>query len=446
MITIAACFLSFVSTAWFAKRSLPRGLVAMLAWGYFYGIIRANYLGGASYFIFDLSIAGLLIGRGATVFSNMPRLQALRLWTLLLIGWPCILCLLPLQDPLISLVGLRGNIFFLPLMLFGAMLGTREIATLSLGLSILNCAALGFGVAEYLLGLQKFYPINAATLIIYASNDVAGYQFHRIPAIFVNAHSYGGAMVTSLPFLVGGWMQQGTDWKRRWLLLAGIAAALFGVLMSAARVHFAIAALLALVIGLSGRVGPQRRLLILALLLGVGYVATQNERLGRFKSLTDTDYIGDRIHGSVNRGFFDILENYPLGNGLGGGGTSIPYFLSGRVRNPIAMESEYARILAELGMVGFLLWVAFIGWFIVGSAAFARTPLSLSRRVAWVSCICYFVTGMIGLGMLTAIPQTASMLLAVGWVAARPLEDQSPQAAPMRPMDRRPAMSPLRTQ
>ena len=56
------------------------------------------------------------------------------------------------------------------------------------------------------------------------------------------------------------------------------------------------------------------------------------------------------------------MRTYPLGNGLGGGGTSVPYFLQDRIRNVVVMENEYARILLELGIPGLCMWGVFIGW------------------------------------------------------------------------------------
>jgi hypothetical protein len=43
--------------------------------------------------------------------------------------------------------------------------------------------------------------------------------------------------------------------------------------------------------------------------------------------------------------------------------------------------------------------------------------LLLMRRLAWVTCAAFFASGMIGLGMLNAVPQTTLMLLATGWLA-----------------------------
>ncbi|HXU19546.1 MAG TPA: hypothetical protein VN788_03070 [Verrucomicrobiae bacterium] len=284
----------------------------------------------------------------------------------------------------------------------------------------MNLIALGFATAEYFFTVPRFFPRNEVTSIIYASGDVAGYQYYRIPSTFSSAHAFAGAMVVSLPILLGCWTIPNQTSRKRLLYLAGAFSGLLGVLMSATRVHFVIAAVLILIFVLTGNFGNKGRFAIIALLAVLGFFAANNARLGRFESLGNTEYVSERVTGSVNRTFWEVLEEYPIGNGLGGGGTSIPYFLQGLVRRPIAMENEYGRILLELGIVGLLLWVVFIGWFIVGSNAFVQSPWRNGRRLAWACCCGYFVTGMIGLGMLTAIPQSISFLLMIGWVAARP--------------------------
>ena len=75
--------------------------------------------------------------------------------------------------------------------------------------------------------------------------------------------------------------------------------------------------------------------------------------------------VAARVGGSVNEGFFDAVSQYPLGNGLAGGGTSVPYFLQDRMEAlPHGPENEYARIASEQGVIGLLLWLGFVGWFL----------------------------------------------------------------------------------
>lgn len=431
MIQLVICFLALGVTYWAGKRSLGLGLVALFFWGYFFGILRANLLATFIYFVFDAAVLGLYLSQVKRMSTDKKRLGTLRVWVAILMLWPVLLVFLPFQPLLVALVGLRGSIMFLPMALIGGSLQGSDVRKLAVGFAALNLIALVFAVAEYVLGVPRFYPLNAATQLIYGSNDVAE-GFLRIPSIFANAHLYGGTMAASLPYLIGG--MDDPNRRSRILVFLGIGAALVGVLMSATRLHFLSCCVLALVAIFNSGMSRKRRMIIgLSLLVAAG-VTIGNARLQRFKSLSDTEYVEGRLAGSVNRGFFEILTEYPMGNGLGGGGTSIPYFLEGQVRNPIGMENEYARILGEQGIIGLLVWVAFIVFFLSRArVVFKPGPWSTTRRLVWCSCVFGLITGFVGMGMLTAIPHTAIMLLGMGWTAAPMFADtRERQLAPLR--------------
>src|SRR5262249_23924071 len=144
-----------------------------------------------------------------------------RNWTAILLGWASLMFLIPVQHPLIQLVGLRGNAFLVPFLIVGSRLTDREGRDLAICLAALNLMALAFGVAEFLWGVPAFYPENQVTEIIYRSKDIAGFTAFRIPACFSYAHSYAGTMVTTLPWLAGVWIQPRQSGWRRLLLAAG---------------------------------------------------------------------------------------------------------------------------------------------------------------------------------------------------------------------------------
>src|SRR5260370_29120814 len=137
--------------------------------------------------------------------------------------------------------------------------------------------------------------------------------------------------------------------------------------------------------------------------------------------------------GSVNRSLLEGLYGYPMGNGLGGGGTSLPYFLMGLVRNPIAVENEYARILLEQGIIGLLIWIAFISWIVFNGKAFLRTKWSVSRRLSFALVVVYFGASNIELGMLTAIPGSFIFFLLIGWIVTKPDNSDDALAKVTRP-------------
>src|SRR5262249_36942298 len=122
-------------------------------------------------------------------------------FVIFLIGWPAFLTLLPVNDLLVQLVALRATVWFLPVLLVATRLTTLDLSTLARGLAVLNLITFVVGVYVYFRGIDSLYPENAVTAIMYRSKDVAS-EFHRVPSTFLTAHSYGAAMLLSLPFLL----------------------------------------------------------------------------------------------------------------------------------------------------------------------------------------------------------------------------------------------------
>ncbi len=416
MFAIGVCVVAFLLCYWAGRRSLGQGLVALMVVGYFYGILRANLLTAASHFIFDAGMIGLFLSPKWRAVSQAEKKHSrvLLLWAAFLIAWPCLLLFLPFQPFLVSLVGLRGNVFFIPLLLIGGRMNRKDLIELSVGMAILDLVAVGFASVEYVLGVPRFYPMSPVTDIIYASQDVQG-GFFRIPAIFTSAHAFGGTMVNTMPFLIGLWNSAQNRFHRLLGLIA-LPAALLGILMSATRQNFVFGSAMIVFVIATSKMKPKHRAVFLVIIGLIAIAALTNSRFQRFKSLGDTEGVTERIAGSVNRGFWEIFVQYPMGNGLGGGGTSMPYFLQGQVRNPIGMENQYAAILSEQGVIGLFIWLAFVGWFFLRvRVAFAKGPWATTRRMLWCLTAVILATGWIGTGMLTSIPGTVLMMLAIGW-------------------------------
>lgn len=430
MIALLICVLAFASAYFVTRKSVVAGLIAVLATGYMYGITRAQFPTAFSHFIFDASVAGFYL---CQPWKARPegRTKALRTWTSMLIGWPFVILLLPFQTIMISLVGLRGNVMVLPALLIGSRLRNVDLIKIGTAVAVLNLIACGFGSAEYVWGVQRFYPESAATRLIYQSNDVAGYQYLRIPATFTNAHVYGGTMVFSLPFLFGMFVSRGASKWQKLTALAGVGAAMFGILFSATRTNFVIAAVLVTFMLAVSKTPLRFKVLIVLGVLAILIPALDNERFNRFKTLQASGAVTDRIAGSVNRSFWEVLISYPMGNGLGGGGTSIPYFLESELNRPVTIESEYGRILLEQGIIGLVMWIGFVGWFLSRrSVAFSTSSWQIGRQLGWILCLIAFGGAMIGVGMLIAIPQSLMFPVLVGWVTCRQLE---PEVAPPTP-------------
>ena len=416
---IFLCILAFVVTLIAARRSIIAGLVSLTTFGYFYGILRANYPEAASHFIFDAAVLGFYI---VHLFERQNaetrrRSRAILPWLGLLIAWPVLLVFLPIQDPLVQLVGLRGNIFLLPFLLFGARLTREEFQRLAMPISVLNVIAFMFTASEYVIGLEPFFPHNSNTTIMYHSADVANAHF-RIPSIFTGSHAYAGAMVMTMPLLIGAWAMPGISAAKRLFILFSIVVSVLGIFAAASRVHIVVLGVVVLATLFSGRIRIQMRAIILAVVGMIAIVVLSEARLQRISTLRDSDYLSQRVGSSVNAGFLDLLLEHPFGNGLGGGGTSLPFFLENRVRHRAIMENEYARIMLEQTCIGLCLWIAFILWFILRKFSPLARIWDLTEELSWVVVVAYFGTALIGIGLLTAIPQSMLFLLCAGSVTS----------------------------
>ena len=418
MTSIALSIAAFLACVYMGRKSLVAGLCALMVIGYLYGLLRANLPDGFSHLIFDAGTLGLYaaqLSRRQPVWQHL-RSEDVRNWLMVLIAWPIFLFAMPWQDPLIQLVGLRGSIFLLPFILLGSRLTGDDIYKLGLWFAVLNIAAGLLAAVEYTIGIEPFFPHNAVTDLIYRSKDLANYTAYRIPSSFANAHAYAATMVLTTVIIAGAWVQgHHGRWQPR-LMGAGLLASALGVFMSATRTNALILFALVVTSMFTGKIKFGYRLRWLLLLLIVGYTISGEERLQRFRSLEDPSFIVERIGDSVNRSFLDLVRAYPLGNGLGGGGTSVPFFLQDRIRNVVAMENEYARILLELGIPGLCMWALFIGWIFTRRHIKKKDMFYVGRRLAYVACACTFATGLIGTGLFTSVPSTALLLLLTGWI------------------------------
>ncbi len=429
MTAAVLCVLAFCFALLAGARSLAAGVGAVLGVGYVYGILRANVPEPASHFIFDAAVLGVYLTQvlRPAKAADRRRMRTLTLWVGLLIGWPLLLLFLPIQHPLVQLVGFRGNVFLLPFLLLGARLTREDAYTLAVWMAVLNVMAFGFGVAEYFVGVERFYPRNEVTRLLYMSRDVAGYKAFRIPACFSSSAAYGGAMVATLPWLIGAWVQRRARVWHGGLFLLAFGATLLGVFMSASRLSTVMMGVMLLSLVFTRQLGAKVWLGLLLLLPPLAYVIANEQRLQRFTTLTDVDMVTRRVEGSVNASLLEAMIDHPLGNGLGGGGTSIPHFLQRYLTDVIVFENEYARLALELGLPGLLLWIGFVGWVLTRRVARPGEPWMVGRWLLRLECAMRFAVGFIGTGMLTSIPGTMLWCLGAGWTTVE--QEPAPRRA-----------------
>jgi len=424
MTAIAVCVFAFAVTLWVRTRSRTMGLLSVLLFGYMYGILRANLLATAGHFVFDSALLGLYIGelRQRLTPAQQIRENRLRDWIVALAMIPSLLLLLPKQDALVQIVGFRSAVLFLPFILLGARLEREDFRKLAIGVAILNLFAFSFAAYEYVNGIESLYPKSPITSIIYQST-LLDYAFHRIPATFSSSAAYGGTMVFTIPLI--GMAISGKYVKGPWyaLCLTGLAAGTIGVFLSASRSTAALAIVALVALFIENRSRPRAALTFAGAVAFVGVLVVTQPRLQRFLSLQDTEFVSQRFAGSVNSDITDIVTRYPFGNGLGAGGTSLPYFLQNRVEGAISVENEYARLILEQGVLGLTVWLGFIAWVLVPSHGDPRAPGKLGMRILAGAV---FAIGFTGTGFLASIPATCFLFLMMGLLFKERPEGSAP--------------------
>jgi len=104
MIALLLCIVAAGAAYFFGRRSLWAGLL---------GILRANLTPPFSHFIFDAALVAFYASQFLGKKQQPPINSPLKSWVYILMGWPLLMVLMPFQPILVSLVGLRGNMFFL---------------------------------------------------------------------------------------------------------------------------------------------------------------------------------------------------------------------------------------------------------------------------------------------------------------------------------------------
>ena len=418
-------------------RSLGWGLLAVVAVGYFNGVIRANDLGVFTTFMFDAAVLGLYVGYFITksrLVEGVGSGLAGR-FVLFLIVWPSLLCLVPINHYLVQCVALRATVWFLPVLLIATRLTTADLAVFARGMAVLNLVALAGGIYVFQNGVEALYPNNAITQIIYGSNDVAGYKYHRIPSTFLSAHAYGGTMLATLPFLLGRLVGLKVRLADRGLAAAGVVAAAGGMLMCGARSPLILLALTLAIAWLLSRLSVTLGLVGVVLVAGGLWFASTSERFQRATSLEDTEMVGNRIASSADASFLDLLGRYPFGAGMGSSaGTSIPFFLADVAPESIGLENEYCRILVDQGWVGLGGWLAFLVWlFVRPPPSRPADPWRIGVVLMYSLTLASWVSAFIGTGILSSVPGTVLLLTQMGVLVGVRARGAVPEAVSILP-------------
>ncbi len=224
----------------------------------------------------------------------------------------------------------------------------------------------------------------------------------------------------TIAVIAGAWVQPHYGkWQAR-LMGAALLVSMLGVFMSATRVNALILFALVMTTVFSGRLPGAYRFRYLIVLAAVGYVVAGEERLQRFTTLQDPEFLSERLVGSVNLTFFELAGQYPLGNGLGGGGHQRPALPA--VRGFATSSRWRTSTRGSCSSSGCRVWSCG-GCSSAGcsrAANIRRTDMFyFGRRLAYVACACCFAMGLLGVGLFTSVPATTLTFLLTGWLVVR---------------------------
>lgn len=434
MIGLLLCLLAFSGSIVLGRQSLGRGVAWLLTVGYFYGILRANVLDSVAHFTFDAALAGLFAAALTRGAHRSKRARDVVAWVTILSIWPALLLLVPVNHPFIQLIGLRAAVWFLPMTIVGAAFTDRDMGTVARVIVVLNLAAFGFAIAEFILGIERFFPRSPVTELIYLSKDIAGHTSYRIPSIFSTSSHYGGAMVASVPLLALNMISPEAGDRWRIATVLSVCASAIGIFMCGARTPFIYLVVCVVVVVVWHRPPVKQAAIVLVIALVVAFAAAQDERLQRFETLGDVDEVRHRVTaggGNPAATLAKLAWEHPVGVGLGGGsGTSYPSFLKSYAPKAVGAENEYVRIAVEQGIPGLILWCAFAFWILRHVPRVGDRRALLVYRSIYAYVFVSWSTAFLGTGLLMSIPITILLMLYMGRLATM----GSPRArAPVAP-------------
>jgi len=419
---IALCFVTFGGAVALCRRSLGAGTGFVLLVGCIYGWLRCWFYNPATHFAFDASLLGLyavaFTGRHGPVSGSSRALQ----------NWALVLAVIPLlvlfaspliegQPFIIQLVGLRSVLLFVPTIFIATWLTDPDVEVLSDWALLSVVVGTTFAVGELILGVDQFFPVNAASRHIFSAADAGPTYETRIPASFGSSHLYGGTMVALIPFLV-----LRLERRRRFQTLTkiGLVAAAGGAFLCSARIP--VLTLMALVVVWSVATRNKRSFIVSVTLaaIAISVLVVSSARFRRYETLRDSEVLETRLGLSVNRGLVDIVLENPVGSGLASAvGTSIPYFLADDAKPQEGLESEFSRLALELGVGGFTAWLLFVLWSLARDFRHLKRFGGAVDALMWAVCVAAWLTGLIGAGVLNAIPGTFLVVMQMAFVAAQ---------------------------
>lgn len=354
--------------------SLEFGIMALIAAASFDGFLKGISPGWHTQLLKDYLLAICILHWGwLSVLGHRRRSihHPLSIAIMLFGGW-CAVQLFNTRNArfILALADFRAWVIWLPVffLAYDYLRERRQVERFMIFLFVLFIPLAAYSIVQYAIGLDHLYALGPG-FDVYQKARYATQTYEielRPPSTMISPHSFAAACVMvlclglgALPYFAG---------RRSVQTMVAVAMPLVGIGLLVTAVRNAYASALAAVLVLLGLI-RRPDLLILAVIIGA-LVFSQVDRLtggAVFQRLntivTDPEYTRNRIF-TPWRTALHWAGRYPLGGGFSAGvglGRLLedvvkPESVNPEYRTPWA-ENEYARVLIELGIPGFLLYI-----------------------------------------------------------------------------------------
>jgi O-antigen ligase len=269
---------------------------------------------------------------------------------------------------LVGLLGFKVVFFYWPL----AILAYAYVDGLETARSLLK-AIVYFSIPINLFGLYQFWQgpefltstfgpgFERAIVIAHIEGILAEESFLRVIGTFASSGQFSNFLLINAMFCFA--LMFSTASKRDWLVFGGCAVLNFLTLLATGS-RGALLALLAEAVVYAVLCHRAWRVLIVASLVGLslfyGFDWMGEPVAKRFETARDFSMVRHRTVETTTAMFADLVDEYPLGKGMGTASTAARHLLGEESMDLALVENHLSKLQMETGIVGVFFFYGFV--------------------------------------------------------------------------------------
>jgi O-antigen ligase len=230
------------------------------------------------------------------------------------------------------------------------------------------------GFADAIYGLYAY--LNHSDSLLWFKKE---YYADCVAGTYINRNHFAGLMNMCIPVSIGLFVSSITSRVKAgrflflYFLCAGTIVMVLGLIFSMSRMaqlSLAVAALLVLLLMAATKTRHTTLPLVLALVLGVGFLWGMWKGLAPVEERWQTIESGNAERSLIWQSTLKLIKSFPLtGTGLGTYELAYPPYKPQKLGATIVdhAHSDYLEFLSEAGLIGFIPWLAFFLLFLVSS-------------------------------------------------------------------------------